>query len=105
MRREERPVTVMSVQLWRSDSSDADQQGSNEAVQPEASSSGSAQGEQQTERMGETVSSSDASTSGSQGETTGRRRDLKDGGGRGFSEGGTVIGPHRPRQDVYFRVR
>ncbi|KAF5836537.1 pseudouridine synthase [Dunaliella salina] len=142
--REERPVTIMSLKLWRSDvgnmatgsldskhpipsasshkdsnTSDTRSDSSTSDAGQGQHSSGGAQGSIQ-EQPGSALCSSgrsvDRSSSSSSGSTASASPNSPDRQGQGaaeddlggraiFQQQGTQIGPHRPRQDVFFSVR
>ena len=126
-------MTVMKLQLWREAGSSqetpeadsgAHASGSSEeggsgpgvsrgagagvdSVHSRHSSSAAAGAPPQAGSSDEGSSNSDSSSS-SLGQQPQGSQGTGDGGvegGRGFSEGGADVGPHRPQQDVFFRVR
>lgn len=128
--REERPVTIMSLQLWRSQDAHGVAEtsfptGASVAETPSAPSArdalpgheGSSVHEQPLSGSSYGCSSASAISSSTAAQasrpapsgpasTSGSPRSDEDKGGRSFcQQSGTSVGPHRPHQDVFFRVR
>jgi len=99
----------MSLQLWRSsDSSEVGRQG---ASQPSVSGHTVCASQEAQDWGGVTEGQilqggGDAPSTDTSGSQYTSEEGYREGGGRGFClQGGSSVGPHRSRQDVFFRVR
>lgn len=96
----------MSLQLWRADKSEAEQEQGSSV--PSSELQGALYASDSVERQGVDESSGAASsrTGTSSEQVLSGGRGGEDRGGRDFCQhGGARVGPHRPRQDVFFKVR